>query len=64
MSRYEDVMSVLCSAEVFSSKIPPGRQHQSTPETRAIMAQGYAMAHALLTNDPPSHTRFRALVNK
>jgi cytochrome P450 len=64
VSRYEDVMSVLCNEELFSSKIPPGRQEEPTDEIREIMAQGYPMANTLLTNDPPSHTRFRALVNK
>jgi len=64
VSRYEDVMYMLCNEDVFSSKIPPGRQEEPTPEINEILAQGYPAANTLLTNDPPSHTRFRALVNR
>ena len=33
-------------------------------ELRAIQAEAYPSVNTLLTNDPPSHTQFRALVNK
>jgi len=33
-------------------------------EVKAIQAEGYPSVNTLLTNDPPSHTQFRGLVNK
>ncbi|MGO9605336.1 MAG: cytochrome P450 [Candidatus Binataceae bacterium] len=64
ISRYEDIFEVLSNEEVFSSNEPPGMQVAAGPEIAEIMKQGYPPANTLLTNDPPSHTRFRALVNK
>ncbi|HKM99549.1 MAG TPA: cytochrome P450 [Candidatus Binataceae bacterium] len=64
ISRYEDIFEVLHNEEVFSSNEPPGMQVALGPEVAEIMKQGYPPANTLLTNDPPSHTRFRALVNK
>jgi cytochrome P450 len=64
ISRYEDVLHVLSHEEIFSSKEPPGLQQPPGPEIEAILEDGYPPAHTLLSNDPPSHTRFRALVNK
>ena len=64
ISRYEDVLHVLTNEEIFSSKEPPGMQMQPSPEVAEILKQGYPPADTLLTNDPPAHTRFRALVNK
>ena len=66
VSRYDDVMSVLRDSDRFSSNFttafaagaPP------TPELIEIMAEGFPPANTLLTNDPPSHTQFRGLVNK
>ena len=64
ISRYEDIMHVLTNEEIFSSNEPPGMQVEPGPEVAEILKQGYPPANTLLTNDPPSHTRFRALVNK
>jgi len=64
ISRYQDALYVLTNEEIFSSKEPPGLQQPPRPEIEAILKQGYPPAHTLLSNDPPSHTRFRALVNK
>ena len=64
VSRYEDALYVLTNEEIFSSNQPPGMQTQPGPEIEEILKQGYPPANTLLTNDPPSHTRFRALVNK
>jgi cytochrome P450 len=65
VSRYEDVLSVVRDTERFSSDMrnsfvsgPP------SDELKAIQAEGYPSVNTLLTNDPPSHTQFRALVNK
>jgi cytochrome P450 len=64
ISRYEDALQVLTNEEIFSSREPPGLQLPPGPEIEAILKEGYPPAHTLLSNDPPSHTRFRALVNK
>ena len=64
VSRYEDALYVLTNEDIFSSNQPPGMQAQPGPEIEEILKQGYPPANTLLTNDPPSHTRFRALVNK
>src|SRR5215469_5489523 len=64
VSRYEDALHVLTSEDIFSSNEPPGMQAKPGPEIEEILKKGYPPANTLLTNDPPSHTRFRALVNK
>jgi cytochrome P450 len=64
ISRYEDALYVLTNEQIFSSHQPPGVQAPPGPEVEDILKQGYPTADTLLTNDPPSHTRFRALVNK
>ena len=65
VSRYEDVLSVVRNPEHFSSlsqsnsfATPP------PPEVIEISKQGYPRVNTLLSNDPPSHTQFRNLVNK
>jgi len=64
VSRYEDIAYVLNHEDIFSSNQPPGMEQPLIPEVEEILRQGYGIANTLLTNDPPSHTRFRALVNK
>lgn len=67
VSRYDDIMQVLHNEEMFSSSSPAGPGVGAAPPTaemREIMATGYPPVNTLLTNDPPVHTRFRALVNK
>jgi hypothetical protein len=65
VSRYDDVMAVVRDTERFSSNM---RNSFAAPspsvELRAIQAEAYPSVNTLLTNDPPSHTQFRALVNK
>ncbi|MEX0846935.1 MAG: cytochrome P450 [Ilumatobacteraceae bacterium] len=65
VSRYEDVVAIVRDTERFSSDMrnsfvsgPP------SDEVKAIQAEGYPSVNTLLTNDPPSHTQFRGLVNK
>ena len=65
VSRYDDVLAVVRDPDRFSSNMrnsafsgPPSE------ELLAVQAQGYPSVNTLLTNDPPSHTQFRALVNK
>jgi len=65
VSRYEDVLAVVRDTARFSSDMrnsfmagPPSE------ELLAVQAEGYPPTPTLLTNDPPSHTHFRSLVNK
>jgi len=64
VSRYEDAKAVLENEELFSSNQPPGLLQPPTPEIEQIQREGYPPVQTLLTNDPPAHTRYRALVNK
>ena len=64
LSRYADIMSALNNEEVLSSRQPPGVNITAPPEVMDIYAQGYPPVDTLLTNDPPSHTRYRVLVTK
>jgi len=64
VSRYGDIHHVLCHPEIFSSKQPPGVDTRAPDDVMEILSQGYPPVDTLLTNDPPVHSRFRALVNK
>ena len=73
VTRYEDCLDVLGRSEVFSNKAGPGlRQKElmspprSSTQTRAPSTDQprYRVVRTLLTNDAPSHTRFRKLVAK
>lgn len=65
VSRYEDVLEALRSPDVFSSKM--GFRPGSVPAEaiRIYEEEGYGKeVDTLVSNDPPSHTRFRALVDR
>ncbi len=64
VSRYGDIHHVLSHPEIFSSKQPPGVDTRAPDDVMEILSQGYPPVDTLLTNDPPVHSRFRALVNK
>ena len=64
ISRYAHILSALNNEEVFSSRQPPGVIVAMPPEVMKIYEQGYPPVDTLLTNDPPSHTRYRVLVTK
>jgi len=65
VSRFDDVMSVVRDTERFSSNFNTSfAAGGASPEMLAVLADGYPSANTLLTNDPPTHTQFRALVNK
>lgn len=66
VSRFDDVTSVARDSERFSSNFNTSFASgaATSAEMSAILADGFAPANTLLTNDPPSHTQFRALVNK
>lgn len=64
VSRYDDVLAVVRDTERFSSGARPGVQPSPSKELLDLQAAGYPAVDTLLSNDPPSHTQFRALVNK
>ncbi len=65
VSRYDDVLAVVRDHERFSSDMRSSFiSGAPSDELRKVMAEGYASVNTLLTNDPPSHTQFRMLVNK
>ncbi len=63
VSRYDDVLAVVRDFERFSSNMPFGGGEPSA-EVAEILRDADPGVPTLLTNDPPSHTRFRSLVNK
>ncbi|MET7395137.1 cytochrome P450 [Dactylosporangium sp. NPDC005572] len=65
VTRHADCEAVLAQPEVFSSKAGPGlRQRELMSTAKAPLDAGYRVVRTLLTNDPPSHTRYRKLVAK
>ncbi|RMF11418.1 MAG: cytochrome P450 [Alphaproteobacteria bacterium] len=66
VTRYDLVLEAVKRPEDFSNKFSrllEGKQADD-PEVRAILEEGWPQVDTLLTNDPPEHKRFRALVNK
>ncbi len=67
VSRYDDVREVLLDPATFSSHhaIPAANP---SPELRQrlidVIASGWREVSTMLTEDPPSHTRYRGLVSK
>lgn len=67
VSRHALVCEALRDPARFSSRFAAAMQARvggMRPELAAIWAEGWPPADTLLTNDPPSHGRFRALVTK
>lgn len=65
ISRYEDCLEALRKPEVFSSKMGfrPGRVPEEV--IRIYNEEGYGdLPDTLVSNDPPSHTRYRKLVDR
>jgi len=62
VTRFDTVLEAARTPEAFSSHRP--KFGAGDPELEAIMAEGYPAVAALVTADPPEHTRYRKLVNK
>lgn len=65
VSRYDECLEAIRRPEVFSSKM--GFHPGSIPQevTRIFNEEGYGdLPDTLVSNDPPSHTRYRKLVNR
>ncbi len=67
VSRHEDVKRILHEPAMFSSRFGTPAAKPS-PELlarlREVIAQGWPNVPTMLTEDPPSHTRYRQLVSK
>lgn len=67
VSRYDDVVEALRQPERFSNRFGQAMQARMGGPRREIVEiweKGWPPVDTLLTNDPPSHARYRALVNK
>jgi cytochrome P450 len=70
ITRHEDVQVALGDPLTFSNQfVSPalalgGGSPAIQDELATIRARGYPLTPTLLTNDPPSHTRFRKLVSR
>lgn len=71
ITRDEDCRAALRDVETFSSKMAGnrvsnamgiGNSAELEAEIDAILADGFPIPRTLVTNDPPSHTRYRRLV--
>jgi cytochrome P450 len=64
VTRYDVIIGVLQNPSVFSSRRDVDTREHLAPEARAVLAAGYSETSILVNDDPPTHTRLRALVNK
>ena len=64
VSRYADILHVLSHPKFSSPGSRLGVDTRAPDDVMEILSQGYPPMDTLLTNDPPVHSRFRALVNK
>jgi cytochrome P450 len=66
VSRHEDVKAILRDPATFSSRFGTPAAKPSpelTARLREVYAQGWPNVSTMLTEDPPSHTRYRHLVS-
>lgn len=63
---YDSLLEALMKPKVFSSKNTESVLGASihNPDCQKIYQEGWPQVDTLLTNDPPSHTRFKKLVNQ
>ncbi|MBI1181830.1 MAG: cytochrome P450 [Alphaproteobacteria bacterium] len=65
VSRYDLLMDAIRRTDVFSSigSQAPAEMRAPPPEVKEIEKQGWPRVNTMVTNDPPSHTRYRKLVD-
>lgn len=68
VSRYDDIVYVSQHPELFSNTTSVIVDRKDSPVAaevaRRYIERGFLPMHTLVTNDPPSHTRYRALVDR
>lgn len=67
VTRYDLVMEAVRNTEVFSSAIGQSDSFKAGAYQEVVdllEREGYEMAHTMISADPPTHTRYRSLVNR
>lgn len=68
VTRYDDIGHITAHPEIFSNQttVVIGRHNSPVAEevARRYATRGFPEMHTMVTNDPPSHTKYRALVDK
>lgn len=64
VTRYEDIWAVLRDPQSFSSAQSTAVRMTLAPRAEALLREALPEVPTLVTNDPPSHTRFRGLLSK
>ena len=69
VSRYDDIAFVNMHPELFSNRTDIVLGPTSGPDAEQVRClyareHGFERFHTLVTNDPPDHTRYRAIVDK
>ncbi|RKH53811.1 cytochrome P450 [Corallococcus interemptor] len=64
VSRYEDICHVLKDPARYSSADLGNMGSVLSPQTLAVLAEGYPLADSLINSDPPAHTRLRKLLGR
>ncbi|MEN3950715.1 cytochrome P450 [Iodidimonas sp. SYSU 1G8] len=65
VTRYDLLMEAIRRTDVFSNigSQAPAEMRAPPPEVKEIEAQGWPKVNTMVTNDPPSHTRYRKMVD-
>jgi cytochrome P450 len=65
VSRYDLLMEAIRNTDVFSNigSQAPAEMRAPPPEVKEIERQGWPKVNTMVTNDPPSHTRYRKMVD-
>jgi cytochrome P450 len=68
ISRYDDIVHVSQHPELFSNTTTVIVDRKDSPVANEVITRyrerGFLPMHTLVTNDPPSHSRYRSLVDK
>ena len=65
VSRYDLLMEAIRNTDVFSNigSQAPAEMRAPPPEVKEIEKRGWPKVNTMVTNDPPSHTRYRKMVD-
>ncbi|MGE0668622.1 MAG: cytochrome P450 [Sphingomonadales bacterium] len=65
VSRYDLLMEAIRNTDVFSNigSQAPAEMRAPPPEVKELEKQGWPRVNTMVTNDPPSHTRYRKMVD-
>ncbi len=65
ISRYDLLMEAIRNTDVYSNigSQAPAEMRAPPPEVKEIEKRGWPKVNTMVTNDPPSHTRYRRMVD-